>query len=393
MNKQEEAMRIMEALTGVDEELLARCEAENIAGAGADTADSQEGAACRTDRRRKRNIYKWRYLGSCAAVLVLAAAGIAYWQGFGIQGERLVQDLTADSARSGGSTENFMAEAESVLPRGTAGGVNASEDGYWDDTNGSQNTVEVKNSLQGKEDNFEEADRYQAAITAQNKGIEPSAAPAAPGDDAAPGNADSLSEGQRGTISGKTEQVLPSEKTEAIGCPPAPAEKKLTAAEAGQVEILGAYVPTRLPAGYVFETAGYVAGDGEAADALTGQGRLMLTWRKGMDSIRLCIERTDDAVETADVGKPKSYDERLYEIPYGDTVPEEYRKTFLAPVFAKDDFSLEIVRSRVISYSGDGGDTATPRGNFSVLYDGVLVQFNGRGTPEEIWEMFASMQK
>lgn len=354
-------MRIMDALSGVDEELLART--EECPKQAFSTLDEGN-----TADRRKWNVRVWRYLGSCAAALVLAAAGIAYWQGFGIQGEWLVQDLTADSVRSGGSTENFTAEAEVVLPPGTAGGEGASEDGYWGGMNGSQNTVEVKNSLQGKEkDNY----NYSAA----------------------PGNADSLSGEQRGTISGETEQVLPSEKTEVAGCPPAPAEKKLTAAEAGQVEILGAYVPTRLPAGYVFESAGYVAGEGEAADALTGQGRLMLTWRKGMDSIRLCIERTDGAVETADVGKPKSYDERLYEIPYGDTVPEEYRKTFLAPVFAKDDFSLEIVRSRVISYSGDGGDTATPRGNFSVLYDGVLVQFNGRGTPEEIWEMFASMQK
>ena len=40
----------------------------------------------------------------------------------------------------------------------------------------------------------------------------------------------------------------------------------------------------------------------------------------------------------------------------------------------------------------DSGDTATPRGNFKVLYpDGVLVSFNGRGTAQEIWDMFCSM--
>ena len=40
----------------------------------------------------------------------------------------------------------------------------------------------------------------------------------------------------------------------------------------------------------------------------------------------------------------------------------------------------------------DAGDTDTPRGNFSVLYpDGVVVRFNGRGTAQEIWEMFCSM--
>ena len=40
----------------------------------------------------------------------------------------------------------------------------------------------------------------------------------------------------------------------------------------------------------------------------------------------------------------------------------------------------------------DQGDTDTPRGNFSVLYEGgVLIRFSGRGTAEEIWEMFCSM--
>ena len=62
------------------------------------------------------------------------------------------------------------------------------------------------------------------------------------------------------------------------------------------------------------------------------------------------------------------------------------------PVFAREDFSLEMIESRMISYS-DSGDTDTPRGNFRVLGSGgVLVQFSGRGTAEEIWEMFCSME-
>ncbi len=52
---------------------------------------------------------------------------------------------------------------------------------------------------------------------------------------------------------------------------------------------------------------------------------------------------------------------------------------------------MEIVESRMKAYE-DSGDTATPRGNFKVLYpDGVLVSFNGRGTAQEIWDMFCSM--
>lgn len=110
-----------------------------------------------------------------------------------------------------------------------------------------------------------------------------------------------------------------------------------------------------------------------------------------MDMILLHLEQTQGTVETVDVEKPEIYDERLYEVPYGETVPEEYRQVFQDPVFALEDFSLEIVESRMKAYE-DSGDTATPRGNFKVLYpDGVLVSFNGRGTAQEIWDMFCSM--
>ena len=47
----------------------------------------------------------------------------------------------------------------------------------------------------------------------------------------------------------------------------------------------------------------------------------------------------------------------------------------------------------MISGTGDSGDTDTPRGNFAVLYsDGVLVEFSGRGTAEEIWNMFEGLE-
>lgn len=118
---------------------------------------------------------------------------------------------------------------------------------------------------------------------------------------------------------------------------------------------------------------------------------MTLCWIRGMDSITLHLERTANPPATVDVEETESYDQRLYEVPYGETVPEEYRQTFDNPVFAVEDFNLEIVKSRMKSYD-DQGDTDTPRGNFNVLYEGgVLIRFNGRGTAEEIWEMFCSM--
>ncbi len=105
----------------------------------------------------------------------------------------------------------------------------------------------------------------------------------------------------------------------------------------------------------------------------------------------MSIEEADPVPATVDIARAEIYDVRLYEIPYGETVPEEYREVFQDPVFAVEDLSLEVIESRMASYN-DSGDTDTPRGNFRVLYpDGVLVRFNGRGTPEEIWEMFCSM--
>ena len=154
-------------------------------------------------------------------------------------------------------------------------------------------------------------------------------------------------------------------------------------AQAREDAVLGAYVPTALPAGYAFEEGHRVTESQEP--------NMTLCWIRGMDSITLHLERTANPPATVDVEETESYDQRLYEVPYGETVPEEYRQTFDNPVFAVEDFNLEIVKSRMKSYD-DQGDTDTPRGNFSVLYEGgVLIRFNGRGTAEEIWEMFCSM--
>ena len=77
----------------------------------------------------------------------------------------------------------------------------------------------------------------------------------------------------------------------------------------------------------------------------------------------------------------------LYDIPYAETVPEEYRVCFDNPIFMQKDISLDLVQSRM-KVVADAGDTGTPRGNFSIIYpEGILLDFNGDGTAEEIWEM------
>lgn len=358
MRGQEEAMRIMEALLGVDEELLARCES---AGSGADTVNTrintagapEEAARC-TGKKGWQNGYMWRYLSRCAAVLALVAVGAVSWRGF-----RMTKDAANDESASGGSPEAFAVEYElSLKSEGNP----------------------IENNIQG-------GDKEMLPMpTAAGTGLN-----AAGGMDSqdvlkASGGSDivdwSNGSGETDGLNGMDDIDI-AEKLEKEDCLVS-ASRMLTIEEARQIKLLGDYVPTALPADYVFDTARYEA----------EKGGLTICWSRGMDDIMLCFKQVDGAAaETVDIQKPEAYDERLYEIPFADTVPEEYRETFYDPVFAKDDFSLEIVRSRVLSYNGDGGDTSTPRGHFSVLYDSVLVYFNGRGTPEEIWEMFASISE
>lgn len=342
---QGEAMKIMEALTGVDEELLARCE----------EAGSLEAQAGERKRgwNKKRNLYLWR-LSSCAALLCLFVIGAVAWREMG--------KLSTN--------ENSMYMDMS----GSAGGISDAGE-------------HIESELEATSDNmpnmvFNEPCEYSQA-PAQNAG-------ASGGVNVSPTAASAAEEAALRDLSGKESQdgkEMEAKKDFTVesmeGCLAYPVDE-LTEAEARQVELFGGYIPTKLPAGYAFSTACWNL----------EHSSMSLYWHRWMDDIMIYIRKLDgEAPETVDVSKPEYYDERLYEIPYAMTVPEEYWKTFKSPVFAKDDLSLEIVSSRVLSYSGDSEDTSTPRGDFYVLYDKVLVYFNGRGTPEQIWEMFSSIQE
>lgn len=335
----ERAMRLMEALSDVDQALLERC-----AGTG-------------------RGVHFWHGARAVAAVLCLAVVGAASWGGYQLSRTRMGG---ADS--SGGAAAPYMEEIredeEEAVPRDEVNCDAAPE------AAGAEDAVEAGQG--GEPIRQTEADKFMDGQYAD-------------GGEMPPGQEAAIEEeGKRdgsGTGGDAVEENGSPEDT--AGCPLPPQSQKLTLAQAREDAALGAYVPTALPAGYAFEEAHRVT---EATEA-----NLSLRWSRGMDSIMLHLEKTGTPPATVDVEKPETYDERLYEVPYGETVPKEYRQTFDNPVFAAEDFSLEIVESRMKSYD-DRGDTDTPRGNFSVLYgDGVLISFNGRGTAEEIWEMFCSM--
>lgn len=360
MRRQEEAIRIMDALSGVDEELLERCEAAGRE----DTEAAGEEAARPAGAKKLRRIPARRYLGSCAAALALAAAGAVSWRAFWLSGDK----AAGESVRGGGSETlmmDFASAADSVPEAEPNPGIKQQLK--------SESFLDKEVSLRDHFDGTQSAGGDEGFGSMGSVSGAPVMVPEMTGNTCMEDKKQNTSDTQ------EADRVIVQEEC-----------FLLTAEEARQVEILGDYVPTRLPAGYVFESARYMPGTGQA-DGSGEQGSLTLLWSRGEDDIMLSIRQADGAVGTADIKKPQTYDERLYEIPFGDTVPEEYREIFSDPVFAKDDFSLEIVNSRVISYNGDSGDTSTPRGHFSVLYDDVLVRFNGGGMPEEIWEMFGSI--
>ena len=166
------------------------------------------------------------------------------------------------------------------------------------------------------------------------------------------------------------------------GCP-AVNLKKLTEDEARNQDELGEYLPDRIPRGYAFESA--------SCNLDRQEANLTVTWSRGMDSIMWTVVEAEALPETVDIDAAVTYDQRLYEIPYAETVPQEYQQSVDNPTFAWEDFTLEAVRSRMIVHA-DRGDTDTPRGRFAVLFpNNIVVTFNGRGTAEEIWEMFSSI--
>lgn len=311
------ALRILDALSGADQDLLARC-------------DEEGGPA----------IPLWRRGRMWAACLGLIAVGALAWNALRFAGPSEKSLFTQDDAM----------DKIAMQDAGDGGQLNGAP------------VAEVQ----------EDAEAPAAGVS----------------EEAPPEEHDGLtdavkeSDGQEACPPDGAEEA-----TDLEACPPDGA-REVTEQEAREWMPLGAFIPRNLPSGYVFESARI---DEEEQD-------VTVCWSRGMDSIVITVSQVEaDTVVLADISRPETYDERLYEIPFGETVPAEYLQTFQDPVFDWTDLGadtgLELMESRLLAYE-DAGDTDTPRGNFSVLYpDGVLLRFNGRGTPEEIWNMFYSMMR
>ena len=79
---------------------------------------------------------------------------------------------------------------------------------------------------------------------------------------------------------------------------------------------------------------------------------------------------------------------RLYDVPWSESVPEEYRGTVSRPAFRAEDMSLSVVQARVLDRD-DAGEGRTVSIRFAVLHpDGTLVKYICKGlTAEQVWAM------
>lgn len=300
--KRQGAIRIFEALSGVDQELLERSEAEN-----------KKGTAVFSFARGSK------ILAAALCFVVLGAGALT--------GRRLLLSGGASSRSSQSVQEMSAFDAADAQ-----GGQDNGEQSAMAQDSPEGETAMAQDSPEG------EAAMAQGSITEEAVERE-----------AAQEEADSEAV--------QDSQIDYSSKSSSA--------QELSEEQARQTAVLGAYVPTILPEGYVFDRANITSDE-------TGE-TLFIMWINGMDEISLGLSLQDaENLLFVDVENPETFDN---------------------PVFRSSDLSEELISSRIKIYE-DAGDTSTPRGSFAVYYeeDGVLVSFTGRGDAESIWKMFASIR-
>lgn len=321
MEKTQSALRILEAMSGIEEELLLRSEL----------------------RRRPF----WTQGRAVAACLALLAVGGLSWNALRIVWTPSGAPESSSTGGSGYDTASLYMGMEAA------------------DTDGQTTESEIEDPpmpIEEIEENKTEAmsdggnkETFEPEVKEMDRNAE-----------------------KEGNIENNMQQDSVSDYSKSVESCGVPLDKResLSEEEARNTAAFGGHIPENMPDGYSFENAWH------------SDGGLTVTWIRGMDSIMISLSLVvPEDVLTVDVEKPETYDVRLYEIPYGETVPEKYHQVFDDPIFAAEDMSLEMVSSRMKSVA-DAGDTDTPRGIFSVLYpDGVMLRFNGRGTADEIWAM------
>ena len=120
-----------------------------------------------------------------------------------------------------------------------------------------------------------------------------------------------------------------------------------------------------------------------------GYHDLFVRWSRGYDDVEVAVCRCPEKEYSAvDVDAPEQYDVRRYDIPWSESVPEEYRDTVYAPVFRAEDMSFSVVQARTL-YRNDTGEGRKASIRLGVLHpDGTVVRYTCKGlTAEQVWAM------
>lgn len=147
------------------------------------------------------------------------------------------------------------------------------------------------------------------------------------------------------------------------------------------------YLPTAEPEGY----SAYVGNKDFHGHLSYQEGRrnmLFVRWSRGYDNVEVEVNfpegNSTAHYEPVDINVPESYDARLYDIPWCDSVPDEYQRDFYSVTFRAEDMSLEAVMAREVPH-----DTGGSSFRFNVLHaNGVVVSYSCDGMPpRQVWEL------
>lgn len=116
---------------------------------------------------------------------------------------------------------------------------------------------------------------------------------------------------------------------------------------------------------------------------------LFVRWSRGYDDVEVAVCRCPEkGCSTVDAAATEQYDVRRYDIPWSESVPEEYRDTVYDPVFRAEDMSFSVVQARTL-YRNDTGEGRKASIRLGVLHpDGTVVRYTCKGlTAEQVWAM------
>ena len=298
--KRERALRIMEALSGVDEELLERSGREN--GATAQNGETVRNGE-KTEKRNRREgakLYRFvhRHGKLLAACLCLAVLGTAFWglqrlEGFPYGSSKTTEAFTMDSA-----VDNCAPEAAEEM---VAAGAQSNEE---PEDAGEQQTTGATGMTGGTE--AVKKEMAEMAVAEEDKSVQNSGA------------------------------NIPDEE--------------ISWEDAREPEGLGAYIPSKLPAGYREEYACRGTDSGRTV-------RLTLRWSNGKQDLQLGISEADWNEEIRFDAEPPVF-----------TAEEDWKNLLPEP------------------------DEDGCRQFGLLLESGILVEYRGYLEKEEILEMFESIQ-